>query len=260
MAPQKFRSVPKWLAHTFASKDPFLETHCEAVHDWRSKHPLNSRKPLAQLQLLQHKNLRTPDFANLFKRVTLPRSPWGQWCHKWQRVTSVGTSSTAIRLMSRTRNQPDSLILLFLQTNKHGISKKMAATMKDCILAQRKQKQMFSTHINSTTRNTSAVHRNLTARRTSAVHYIPLLLLTSHASGPQKLLDVHGHTNKQFPCSGGECTSRLKKKGRCREYLVGWEIDDAWLFQDETDHLGHLRRYGEWRGDILRKGYDEKEQ
>ncbi|EGC48455.1 predicted protein [Histoplasma capsulatum var. duboisii H88] len=69
----------KWLAHTFASKDPLLETHCKAVHDWKSKNPLNSRKPLAQLQL---QNLRTPGFTNQFKRVTLPRSRWEQWFHK----------------------------------------------------------------------------------------------------------------------------------------------------------------------------------
>ncbi|OAT07834.1 hypothetical protein BDBG_03862 [Blastomyces gilchristii SLH14081] len=87
----------KWLAHTFASKDSLLETHCEAVRDWQSKNPLNSRKPLQQLQLLQHENLRTPDFGNLFTSVTLPRSRWRQWFHGFIRGGGLGTRSTAIR-------------------------------------------------------------------------------------------------------------------------------------------------------------------
>ncbi|PGH12387.1 hypothetical protein AJ79_04335 [Helicocarpus griseus UAMH5409] len=65
---------PMWLAHTFASKDPLLEAHCEAVHSWQVENPINSRKPLEQLQLLQHEKSRTPDFGNLFTKVTLPRS------------------------------------------------------------------------------------------------------------------------------------------------------------------------------------------
>ncbi|PGH28810.1 hypothetical protein GX50_08454 [[Emmonsia] crescens] len=73
---------PTWLAHTFASKDPLLDTHCKAVRDWQRKNPINSRKPLRQLQLLQHKKSRTPDFSNLFTNVTLPRSRWSKWFYK----------------------------------------------------------------------------------------------------------------------------------------------------------------------------------
>ncbi|EER37826.1 predicted protein [Histoplasma capsulatum H143] len=88
---------PRWLAHTFASKDPLLETHCEAVRDWQSKNPLNSRGPLQHLQLLQHENSRTPDFGNLFTSVTLPRSRLRQWFHGFIKGGGLGTRSTAIR-------------------------------------------------------------------------------------------------------------------------------------------------------------------
>ncbi|PGH06159.1 hypothetical protein GX51_02547 [Blastomyces parvus] len=88
---------PKWLAHTFASKNPLLETHCEAVCDWQRNNPLNSRDPLRELQLLQHENSRTPDFGNLFTSVTLPRSRLRQWFHGFRKGGGPGTSSTAIR-------------------------------------------------------------------------------------------------------------------------------------------------------------------